>query len=411
MNQVILASCLLGLAHAAIMVHSFTLVADRFAPSERGRYLGLLAAVSIFPMAVGPSLGGIIADRLSWRWAYSVSVPLEALAMVAVWLTVSDWRTRSARPSIDWAGVGTLLGWVTPLLLALTLVGQGNAPALGVRALLIAAAGTLGAFLLVERHAANPLLNLNLFRYRRISLASASIFLTGISVWALGVYLPLFLQGVLGASAARSGVVFGQYVLATIAGNVIGGRLLSRTAWQPRCAFGASGVAAIGLVLLSQMDGSTTGLEILRNVIICGIGLGALTPTYDVLVQNATPRESLGVASGLTQFLHAIGGAIGLGFFSTMLMRLYRMQIDQLIPQDAPPQLKHAFDNPLQFVFTRPNLDSAVSHVQNGASLLQRLLEGSHAGLLLGMHCVFAISAVAMGISCVLSIFLSRAKS
>jgi hypothetical protein len=138
--------------------------------------------------------------------------------------------------------------------------------------------------------------------------------------------------------------------------------------------------------------------------------LGALTPTYDVLVQNATPRESLGVASGLTQFLQAMGGAIGLGFFSTMLMRLYHMHIDKLIPQDAPTQLKQAFDNPLQLVFARPNLDSAVSHVQNGASLLRRLLEGSHAGLLSGMHAIFVISAVAMGISCVLSVFLSRSK-
>jgi EmrB/QacA subfamily drug resistance transporter len=406
MKQVIIASGFLGVAHGGILVLSFTLIADLFPPSERGRYQGILAAVSTLPFIVGPGLGGWITDHWSWRWAFYVNVPLGVMAIVAVYFALPGAHRRQDRRSIDWTGIATLFGWLVPLLLALTWVGQSAWSAPRIRALLIASAVLLAIFLLVEKHAVEPMLPLTLFRDRRISLVSWNIFLMGIGLYGISVYLPLDLQGVVGASAAKSGAVFGLYALSVVAANVVSGRLLSRTARNQSLAIGGSGLTAIGLFLLSRMDSSTTQPEILLSAILSGVGFGVLMPTYEVLVQNATPAEAMGVATGVTQFLRSVGGAIGLALFSTMLLKFFHAHVDHLIPPGAPAKLRQAFDNPLQLAFTRPNLDSTVSQIANGESLLRSLFEGSHAGLLSAMHSIFSISAAALAVSCVLNLFL-----
>jgi len=409
MNQIVIASGLAGLAHGGIIVLSFTLVADLFPPSERGRYQGILAAVSVLPFTIGPSLGGWITDHWSWRWAFYVNVPLGVMAIVAVYFALPGAHRRPARRSIDWAGITTLIGWLLPLLLALTWVGQSGWSEPRIRALLIASAVLLAIFLMVEKHAVEPMLLLTLFRDRRISLVSWNIFLMGIGLYGMSAYLSLDLQGVVGASAAKSGVVFGLYACSVAAANVVSGRLLSRIARNQFLAIGGSGLTAIGLFLLSRMDSSTTQPEILLSAVLSGVGFGVLMPTYEVLVQNAAPAEAMGVATGVTQFVRSVGGAIGLALFGTMLLRIYHTHVDHLIPPGAPAQLRQAFDNPLQLAFTRPNLDSAVSQIANGESLLRSLFEGSRAGLLSAMHSIFLISAAVLAVSCVLNLFLGGA--
>jgi EmrB/QacA subfamily drug resistance transporter len=406
MSQLIAARGFLGLGNGAIIALSFTLVADLFPPSKRGRYQGLLAAVSGVAFTVGPSLGGWITDHLSWRWTFFWDAPLGLLAIVVVYSTLPDFRPRAVRRSIDWAGIATLCGWLVPLLLALTWVGQSSWSAIRIRALLIASAVFLAAFLLVEKHAAEPLLVLKLFRDRRIALMSASFFILGICLFGVAVYLPLFLQGVLGGSAAKSGVVFAEYTLSLIAANVVGGQLISRTGKYRFFAIGGAGLAAAGLFLLSRMDGGTSQFELLRNAIICGFGFGVLTPTYEVLVQNAAPREQMGIATGSTQFFRTIGGTIGLALFGTLLLRLYHLHIDTLIPPGTPAALTRAFDNPLQLVFTHPNLQPAFSQVANGQVLLASLLKGARAGLLSGLHSIFLFGAGIMAVSFALNLFL-----
>ena len=411
MNQIIVAAAILGFAHGGIMVIPFTLVADLFPPSERGRYQGILAAVSTLPFAIGPGFSGWITDHWSWRWAFYVNVPLGVMAIAAVYIALPGDRRRSAHRSIDWAGIATLLGWLVPLLLALTWVGQSSWSAPRIRALLIASAVLLAIFLLVEKHAVEPMLLLTLFRDRRISLASGSIFLMGVGLYGIGTYLSLDLQGVVGASAAKSGVVFGLYIFSVVAGNMVSGRLLSGAARNQLLAIGGSGLTAIGLFLLSRMDSSITQPEILLSAILSGVGFGVLMPTYEVLVQNAAPAEAMGVATGVTQFFRSLGGAIGLALFGTMLLRIYHTHVDGVIPRGAPPALRQAFDNPLQLVFTRANLDSAVSQIANGESMFRNVLEASRVGFTSAMHSIFLISTAALAVSCILNLFLGGTPS
>jgi EmrB/QacA subfamily drug resistance transporter len=388
MNQLIVARGFLGIGNGAIVALTFTLVADLFPPSERGRYQGLLSAVTGAAFVVGPGLGGWITDHLSWRWSYYAGVPAGVMAIVVVYFALPDFRPQSLRRSIDWAGIATLCGWLVPLLLALT-------SALHVGALLISALALLAAFLIVEKRAVEPLLTLSIFRHWIIALTSANFFLMGIGLFGVAVYLPLFHQGVLGASPAESGVLFAQYTLSLIAGSILGGQLLSKSGKHRLLAISGTGLAAIGLYLLSRMDAGATHFHLLRNAIIAGIGFGALNPTYEVLVQNAAPREQMGVATGSTQFFRTIGGTLGLALFGTMLLKLYHQHIDPL----NPPQV---FDNPLQLVFARPNLDAL------SPALLARLLDAARTGLLAALHSIFLLSAVIMTVSWVLNLFLPR---
>src|ERR1700729_294515 len=164
MNQLVVARGFLGIGNGAIITLTFTLVADICPPTERGRYQGLLAAVTGVAFIVGPSLGGWLTDHFSWRWAFYFDAPLGVLAIVVVYFTLPDFRTHRVRRSIDWAGIATLCGWLVPLLLALTRVGQSSWSGTPIRTLLIASAALLAAFLLVEKRAPEPLLALSLFR-------------------------------------------------------------------------------------------------------------------------------------------------------------------------------------------------------------------------------------------------------
>ena len=407
MNQLIVAQGLLGIGNGAIIALTFTLVADLFPPSERGRYQGLVAAVFGVAFTVGPSLSGWVTDHLSWRWTYYLDVPLGVIAIVVVYFTLPDVRPQQVRRSIDWAGIATICGWIVPLLLALTWVGQSSWSAPRIRVLLIASAVSLAAFLLVEKRAAEPLLVLSLFRDRRISLMSVNFFLLGIGTFGVAVYLPLFLQGVLGASAAKSGLALTELTLAMLAANIIGGQLLSRTGRYRLLTIGGSGLATCGLFLLSRMDSSTTQLDILRNAIACGIGFGVLIPTYEVLVQNATPREQMGVATGFTQFARTIGGMIGLALFGTILLKLYHLHLDPMIPPGIPKALTRAFDNPLQLFFAPPNMEAPFSQIANGQVLLATLLAGARIGLLSALHSIFLFGAGIMAVSFVLNLLVS----
>jgi EmrB/QacA subfamily drug resistance transporter len=410
MNQFIVARGLLGIGNGAIIALTYTLVADLFPPSERGRYQGLLAAVYGVAFIVGPGLGGWITDHLSWRWTYYVDVPLGVLAIAMVYFTLPDFRPGNVRRSIDWAGIATLCGWLVPLLLALTWVGQSSWSAPRIRMLLITFAVLLTAFLLVEKRAREPLIVLSLFRDRRISLTSANFFLLGIGMFGVAVYLPLFVQGVLGWSAARSGLVLTVETIAILAANVSSGQMLSQTGRSQPIRIGGTGLAACGLFLLSRMDSSTTQLALFGNTILCGLALGALPSTYEVLVQNATPKEQMGVATGFTQFIRTIGGTLGLAFFGTILLQIYHAHIDPLFPPGAPKALTKAFDNPLLLVFTRPNLEATFSQIANGRVLLASLLDGVRMGLLSALRLIFLVGAGTMAVSFSLNVFL-RDKS
>jgi len=204
MTQLIVFRGVQGLGAGMIVGLLFTIIGDIFAPAERAKFQGLFAAVWGLASIFGPTLGGWITDQFSWRWTFWVNLPVGVLAASAILVEFPYFRPHGVRRQIDWWGVFTLTSCLVPLLLALTWVTNYGWVSQRVVGLLIASAVMLAAFLLAESRAEEPLLPLWLFRDRTIAVSSIVVFLLGIGMFGVILYVPLFMQGVLGISATRS---------------------------------------------------------------------------------------------------------------------------------------------------------------------------------------------------------------
>ncbi len=401
MNQLILFRGLQGIGGGAVMGLTFTIIGDLFSPAERGRYQGLFGAVFGLSSIIGPLAGGFITDHLSWRWAFYVNGPLGILALAVLYRTFPYVRPHGTTRTIDWLGLVTLSGWIVPLLLALSRVTDAGWTDPTVQALLAVAAASLVAFLWVESRAVEPLMPLSLFGIRTIALASAGVFVLGMAMFGMFVYLPLYLQGVLGMSAAASGTLFVPMIFAMIMASVASGQIVSRTGRYKMLAVGGAVLSTAGMALLAQLGTSGTATTILWCLVVCGFGFGAAQPVYALAVQNAAPRAQLGAATATSQFFRSIGSTIGVAVFGTLLLGIYHQRLAAALPLDTPAQVRAVVDNPLSMnqrseagaTTPLPLLDPAVS-----ASV--------RASLAAGMQRIFVLSALVMASSVVLNALL-----
>ena len=401
MNQLILFRGLQGIGGGAVMGLTFTIIGDLFSPAERGRYQGLFGAVFGLSSIIGPLAGGFITDHLSWRWAFYVNAPLGIVALAVLYRTFPFVRPHGTTRTIDWLGLVTLSGWIVPLLLALSRVTDAGWSDPTVQALLAVAAASLVAFLWVESRAVEPLMPLSLFGIRTIALASAGVFVLGMAMFGMFVYLPLYLQGVLGMSAAASGTLFVPMIFAMIMASVASGQIVSRTGRYKMLAVGGAVLSTAGMALLAQLGTSGTATTILWCLVVCGFGFGAAQPVYALAVQNAAPRAQLGAATATSQFFRSIGSTIGVAVFGTLLLGIYHQRLAAALPLDTPAQVRAVVDNPLSMnqrteagvATPLPPLDPAVS-------------AGVRASLAAGMQRIFVLSALVMASSVVLNALL-----
>src|SRR6059036_2528486 len=205
MNQLILFRSMQGICGGMMMGLTFAIIGDIFSPAERGRYQGVFSGAWGVASILGPTLGGWLTDQISWRATFYVNLPVGVIAIIALYLYFPFWRPKDVKRHIDYAGVATLVLCVVPLLLALTWVTDYGWSSARVELLLVFAAAMLGAFLYAETRAVEPMIPLSLFSEPTITLCSIGVFIAGIAMFGMIIYLPLFMQGVLGVSATKSG--------------------------------------------------------------------------------------------------------------------------------------------------------------------------------------------------------------
>jgi EmrB/QacA subfamily drug resistance transporter len=401
MNQLILFRGLQGIGAGGIMGLIFTIVGDIFSPQERGKFQGLFSAVWGISAVFGPTLGGWLTDNVSWRACFYVNLPVGIIAISAMYFEFPSFKPRSARRRLDLAGIGALIGTIVPLLLALTWatnLGWGSARVDG---LLLLSAVMLVAFLFVEQRAIEPLIPLSLFRHPLIAICSACIFLVGMGMFGVIVYLPLFMQGVLGLSATQSGGVMMPMMMGTVFGTALSGQLMSRLGRYKQMAVVGAFMLASGMMVFASMTPATTRLEVVLGMIVSGLGLGLLMPIYTVAVQNVAPQEQMGAATAVTVFFRSIGSTVGVAVFGSVMLMNYHADFARQIPPGAPANTMELFSNPLMLEQMRPQLETAFS-AQGGLPLLNSLLGGVGNALNRGLHLVFLLSAILM----VFSLFL-----
>ena len=260
MNLIIIFRGIQGIGAGIMMANAFTVIGDLFPPAVRGKYQGFMSAVFGISSIVGPTLGGYITDQLSWHWVFFINVPLGVIILVLFIFFFPNFRPDNLKHDIDYAGVVLLILSVVPLMLALSWGGVeypwGSMEIIG---MFVFAAVMLAIFLWVESRVKEPIIPLFIFKNRIVSISSMMIFLTGAGMFGAITFIPLFFQGVLGASATSSGTFIMPMMLGNVFGSFISGQLLARAGGHYRLQ-GAVGLAlmAIGLWLLSQMNIDTT---------------------------------------------------------------------------------------------------------------------------------------------------------
>jgi EmrB/QacA subfamily drug resistance transporter len=406
MGQLILFRGLQGVGAGMVMGLLFTIVGDIFSPAERGRYQGLFAAVWGLASIFGPTLGGWLTDNWSWRACFWVNLPVGAVAVAAIYFEFPHMKPRGSTKRLDWAGFATLIGTVVPLLLALTWATQYGWTSTRVESLLALSVLMLGAFLYAETQASEPVIPLVLFRNPVIAICSVCAFVLGIGMFGVIIYLPLFMQGVLGVSATQSGNLLTPLMMGAVIGSITGGQTVSRTGRYKAVALVGSILVAAGMILFARMGIDTSRLYVASGMVIAGLGMGLLQPVYTLAVQNVAPRRQMGAATSSTIFFRSIGSTVGVAAFGSIMLTRYHSEFTQAMPANVPAAALPYFSNPLMLVQIRPQLETAFGRAPGGLALLQTLFANVKTSLDSGLHLIFVCSAVIMMLAVLLHLVL-----
>ncbi|MFJ3302033.1 MDR family MFS transporter [Streptomyces sp. NPDC086549] len=318
MGELIGFRALQGLGGGGLIVLSMAIVGDLVPPRERGRYQGLFGAVFGATSVLGPLLGGLFTEQLSWRWVFYINLPVGVVALVVIATTLNIPR-KTAHHVIDYLGTFLIAAVATCLVLFASLGGTtwawDSAQIIGLAVLGVVLAV---AFVVAESRAAEPVLPLKLFRIRTFTLSAVISFIVGFAMFGAMTYLPTFLQVVHGISPTMSGVHMLPMVVGMLLSSTGSGQIVSRTGrWKVFPILG-TGVTALGLLLLHRLDEHSSTAEMSAYFFVFGFGLGLVMQVLVLIVQNAVSYEDLGVATSGATFFRSIGASFGVAVFGTV---------------------------------------------------------------------------------------------
>jgi len=335
MTQLIAFRALQGLGAGGLLVGVMAIVGDLVSPRERGRYLGMFAAVMAAAMIAGPLAGGFLTDNLSWRWAFYINLPLGAVALFMIVTQMHLPKYRSEH-KIDWWGALLLSVGVTGIVLITTWGGIEYAwdspQILGLAALAVT---TLVAFLFLERRTPEPILPLGVFANRNFSLVTAIGFLVGAAMFGAVTFLPLYQQTVQGASATNSGLLLLPMMGGMLVTSIVVGQTITRTGRYRIFPIIGSVVMVIGMILLAQLDSHTSKTVSALYMAVLGVGMGFLMQTTMLVAQNSVDPRDIGVASSTAAFFRNIGGSVGVSIFGAIFANRLRDELTGQFGQQA----------------------------------------------------------------------------
>ncbi len=324
--QLVLARVLQGAGGGGLISMAQSVIADVVPLRERGRYQGYISIVWAVASMLGPVVGGVLTEYLSWPWIFWINLPVGIVALVLVRSSLSALPVRRGTPKIDGAGALLLLSGLTAFLIPITRVGQGTpwndtTNAAGWATALV----LLALFIVQQRHHPDAIVPMALFRNRVVVACCALLFVCFFNFIALSVLVPLRLQLVAGYSAADAGLYMLPMTLAIPAAAFLSGRWLYRTGRVLPAQ--RLGVLLVPLGLATLGFTAPTGTLAALALVVVGFGMGLQMPTTLITVQQSVPREQIGTVTALTAFFRLLGGAIGIAVLSSVALLLLRRHL------------------------------------------------------------------------------------
>ncbi|GAX89415.1 MDR family MFS transporter [Effusibacillus lacus] len=317
-----------GIGGGALMPIAFTIMYDIFPPEQRGKMGGLFGAVFGLSSIFGPLLGAYITDSIDWRWVFYINLPLGVLAFAFVAYFYRE-SLQHARQKIDWWGTVTLVPAVASLLFALELGGNKYEWDSGIILGLFAAFGFLfAAFLYAETKAVEPIISYQMFKKRLFAASNLVGLFSGATFIVATVYIPIFVQGVLGGTATNSGLVLLPMMLGTVVSAQLGGFLSAKTSYRNVMAI-FTVLMVIGIFLLSTLSTDTTRYMVTIYMIIVGLGVGASFSVLGMAVIHHFDERQRGSASSTSSFLRALGMTLGITIFGIIQRNLFANRLTE----------------------------------------------------------------------------------
>jgi len=377
MAFLIFARAVQGLGAGGVFPVGSTILSDIYSLEDRARIQGVFSSVWGIASMVGPLVGGIITDLLSWRWVFIVNVPFGLAAIYVIHRALTEPPRARPEHTIDVGGVLSLSASVTLLLVALIEIGDGVRSA-SVALLLLGSLLMCLLFLRLERKAKEPLLPMVLFRNRVFNVSSALGFFTGMGLFGAISFVPLFVQGVLFGSATRAGSALTPLMLTWVALSVVSGWLILRAGYRPLVILGSL-FFTLGFVGLAGLDVDSTYREVWLAMGVLGVGLGFTMVTMLLAVQNSVTKKLIATATSASIFFRTIGGTVGVALMGAVLTH------------QVAAQSRSTSDPALIELASRPD---AIVQEATRASMSPDALEWLRNALGDGLHSAFLVGIV-----------------
>jgi EmrB/QacA subfamily drug resistance transporter len=394
-----------GVGGAAMFAVSLALIAQEFtAGRERGMAMGMYGATIGVAVAIGPLVGGALTDSLGWESIFYLNVPIGVAAIAVTYLRLHESRDPDAT-RVDWAGVASFSGALLLLVLALV---RGNDEGWGstlIVSLFAGAAALLAVFVAVQHRVREPMLPLGLFRRRAFTGVQLAAFAVSSSIFALFLYLTLYLQNYLGLSPFEAGVRYLPITLASFIAAPIAGALLSRVQARLMLSVGLAGVG-LGLLLMGGIDAGSEWTTLLGGFLIAGAATGLINPVIADVAVSVVPKEQSGMAAGINDTFRQVGVAVGIAVWGAIFVGRGADKVEELVAGtpaatgERPRQLVEAASS--------GNLDQALASVPPGAR--QAASNAAREGFLTGLNDVLMLGALVSLAGAALALWLVRER-
>ena len=347
-----------GVGAAMMNPATLSIISATFPPKERGQAIGIWAGISALALAIGPLVGGLIVDNISWNWIFYVNVPVGVVGIVVSRLVISESRDTSHEQSIDLPGLVTSGAGLFALSYALTEGNKHGWTSPEILGLFAAAVGLLVAFVVLEHRQRLPMLDLSLFKIGSFTGANLVAMLVSLGMFGVFFFISLYVQNVLGYSPTKAGAIFLPMTVLIIIVAPLAGKLSDRIG--SRWLMGA-GMTLVGISLLLYQDVGlhTTFWGLLPQLLLGGVGMAMTMSPMTAAAMGAVPVDKAGVGSGVLNSFRQVGGSLGIALMGAILLSY---QVPGASPADAT----------------------------------QNFLDGLHASLLVAAAITFAAAVVAV---------------